>query len=111
VYIDPVFQLIACAAWIGNQLTRLLRLKRSTNFESRATYNLLRSQSLWWATICSISAAALAFVLTYAEFNTCALLAAIIAAVLGRYLFFVSVVPVSMALTFLKTPQAHGAGA
>jgi formate dehydrogenase iron-sulfur subunit len=110
-HVDAVFQLIACGAWISNQLTRLLRLKRSSNFESRATYNLLRSQSLWWGTICSISAAALAAVLAYAGLSTGALIAAITAAVLGRYLFFVSVVPVSMALTFLNTPRAHGAAA
>jgi DMSO reductase anchor subunit len=109
--LNPVFELVTCIAWIANQITRLLRLKQSTNFESRATYNLLRSQSLWWASMCSLACASAVIAFTYIGFNAGALIAAVLAVALARYLFFVSVVPVSMALTFLKAPQAHGAAA
>ena len=99
------------ALWIANHLTKILRLRRSSNFESRAAYNLLRSDALWWIVALSFLAAAMTPLFLAAPMPLLSLFTAVVAVSLGRYLFFVSVVPLSMGLTFIKSPVAGAAHA
>jgi DMSO reductase iron-sulfur subunit len=95
-------------AWIGNQGVRLLRLRASANFESRASFNLLRGERLWWRVALSWMSAAATLLFLAAPLPWMAVLTALSAVLLNRYLFFVSVVPLSMGLTFLrKTTDGH----
>lgn len=92
--------------WISNQALRLYRLRRSKLFEARATFSLLFSSMLRTSTIASFILVALSvLMLTFGHpFFACAMgLAGILFA---RYLFFVSVVPLNMALTFVRTRSA-----
>jgi DMSO reductase iron-sulfur subunit len=97
---------IATAAWLVNQGVRALRLKDSGVFESRATFSLLAGQSFRPHLIGGI---ALALVSALGEAAGHALLAMVCgfaSVLLARYLFFVSVVPLNMALTFVRNrPQ------
>ncbi len=95
-------QAFLAAAWLANQCIRALRLRSSENFESRASFNLLRGEEMSWkfiiAAFCAV-ASAMTLAGGAAWLAVCASVAAVL---LGRYLFFVSVVPLSMALTFLR---------
>ncbi len=102
---------VMAVAWVANQAVRLIRLRASTNFEERATYNHLRGESLWWVVALSWLAALAAPLFSSAPLPFLALGASAAAVMLGRYLFFVSVVPLSMGLTFLKHRPTHGAHA
>ncbi len=97
--------------WIANQATRLFRLRASENFETRACYNHLRGEALWWIVALSWLAALATPLFLYAPLPLLALATSLAAVMLGRYLFFVSVVPLSMGLTFLKHRPAPGAHA
>ena len=99
------------ALWIANQMVRLLRLRQSTSFERRASYNHLRGESLFWISVLSWIAAVVTPIFLAAPLPLCALITASAAVVLARYLFFVSVVPLSMGLTFLSAAPAHGGAA
>lgn len=90
--------------WAANHMVRILRLRSSNNFESRASYNLLRGDALWWVVVLSLLASAATGIFLAAPIPLLALIAAVAAVAMGRYLFFVSVVPLGMALTFLKNP-------
>ena len=96
------------SAWILNSAVRTLRLRRSDNFERRASYNLLRSESLWWKLALSWLAACATVVFLAAPLPLLAFATACAAVLLQRYLFFVSVVPMNMGLTFLGAPSAAG---
>ena len=104
-------QAALAVAWCLNQAVKLIRLRTSTNFESRASYNLMRGESLFWVVALFVLCAAASAVLLNAPMPWLATLTAIAAVVLGRYLFFVSVVPLSMALTFLGGRNNTGAAA
>ena len=102
-----LLQAVLATAWIANQGIRAVRLRASENFEARASYNLLRSEPIWWkfiAALLSAAASAIALATNVSWLAVCTSLAAVL---LGRYLFFVTVVPLSMALTFLKAKPAH----
>jgi formate dehydrogenase iron-sulfur subunit len=90
------------ALWLINQSIRLVRLNRSILFENRASAALLNTTDLRAALILSFglvfSSAVLASV---GNFNL-AFAAAFAGVLLSRYLFFVSVVPLNMALTFTR---------
>lgn len=90
------------ALWAANQIVRLVRLNTSAMFEERATAELLNTQDLRPAVICSFGLAAAAAVLAFCGAFAYAMLAAFAAVLLVRYLFFVSVVPLNMALTFTR---------
>jgi formate dehydrogenase iron-sulfur subunit len=93
---------IFAAIWIANHLIRLVRLNFSSVFEERATAELLNTKNLRTALASSfILAFAAAILPLFGEF-ACALVAAFAAVLLARYLFFVSVVPLNMALTFTR---------
>jgi formate dehydrogenase iron-sulfur subunit len=88
--------------WIANHAARLIRLNRSAIFEHRAAAALLNLPGLRAALIGSFACAA-AVPLAWATANfavACAV--AFVAVLLARYLFFVSVVPLNMALTFTR---------
>ena len=98
-------------AWVLNQSIKLVRLRASSNFESRASYNLMRGEHLFWVVALFVLCATASAVLLNAPLPWLATITAITAVVLGRYLFFVSVVPLSMALTFLGGRHSAGASA
>jgi DMSO reductase anchor subunit len=97
--------------WVANQAVRLFRLRASANFETRASYNHLRGEGLWWVVALSWLAALATPLFLNAPLPPLALATSIAAVMLGRYLFFVSVVPLSMGLTFLKHRPIGGAHA
>jgi DMSO reductase anchor subunit len=97
--------------WGANQLMRAARLRSSPIFEMRASYNLIRGDGLWWVAALAFFSAAVTPLFLSAPLPLLAVLAAVASVMLGRYLFFVSVVPLTMGLTFLKGKSAHGAHA
>ena len=93
---------IVASLWIANHAVRLVRLHFSTLFEERATAELLNTQDLRPAVIASFGLALATGVLAFCGAFAYAALAALAAVLLARYLFFVSVVPLNMALTFTR---------
>jgi formate dehydrogenase iron-sulfur subunit len=88
--------------WIANHAARLIRLHQSAIFEHRAAAALLNLPRHRAALISSFVCAA-AVPLAWVTANSAlACLAASVAVLLARYLFFVSVVPLNMALTFTR---------
>ena len=104
VHSAAIAQLIAVAStlWLANHVVKLLRLRASHNFERRASFNLLRGSHLFWKLAAACLSAVAAAVFAAAPLPWLAAGAAVCAVVLGRYLFFVSVVPLRMGLTFLS---------
>ncbi len=98
---------IVATLWIANHAIRLVRLNLSALFEERATAQLLNTQNLRPAVIGSFGLALATGVLTFCGAFAYAALAAFAAVLLVRYLFFVSVVPLNMALTFTRG-GSHG---
>ncbi|MDP9038605.1 MAG: dimethyl sulfoxide reductase anchor subunit [Acidobacteriota bacterium] len=92
----------AALLWIANQCIRALRLHRSRLYEQRAAASLLLG-GLFCA---STALVALTLVLCFSGFSVVALPFALAGVVVSRYLFFVSVVPLNMALTFVRSVQA-----
>ena len=102
---------VVAVLWIANHLARLVRLRESKNFEMHASYNHMRGEALWWRVALSMMAAVATALFLAAPLPALALVTSVAAVAIGRYLFFVSVVPLSMGLTFLKPNAAHGAHA
>jgi formate dehydrogenase iron-sulfur subunit len=102
---------VAAVLWLLNQIAKVFRLRASLSFERRAAYNLLRGELLSWKVALSWMCAVAAALFSVAPLPWMSLLAAIAAVSLGRYLFFVSVVPLSMGLTFLSKNASHGVAA
>jgi formate dehydrogenase iron-sulfur subunit len=94
----------ACAAalWLANQGVRLLRLNRARLFEKRATASLLNTPKLRALLITSLVFVGASGAFALREQYGFACSAAIAGVLLARYLFFVSVVPLNMALTFVR---------
>jgi DMSO reductase anchor subunit len=100
-----IFSLTA-ALWLANQGIRYVRLAGSARHERRASASLLLSERLRYAFAASfvlVIAASLCAVTGDPAPAACAACAAVLAA---RYLFFVSVVPLNMALTFVREVHA-----
>ena len=97
---------VCMAGWLVNQVLRAYRLRRSTVFESRAAWSLLSGSALWPYAAAStlLLVVTLAFVST--GHNLPALAAGLAAVLVSRYLFFVTVVPLNMALTFVRSRPA-----
>jgi DMSO reductase iron-sulfur subunit len=97
-------RLAVCAAtlWIANHAARLLRLHHAQLFERRATASLLNTPLLRTLLAASFIFVALAAVFASVGQIVLASVAAFIGILLSRYLFFVSVVPLNMALTFVR---------
>jgi DMSO reductase iron-sulfur subunit len=93
---------VASLLWIANHAARLIQLNRSVIFEQRATAALLNLPAQRAVLIGSfVFAAAVPFAWA-ASYSALACAAALLAVLLARYLFFVSVVPLNMALTFTR---------
>jgi len=99
----PLWPVVAAASlWSLNQAIRLVRLKRSAIFEHRAAWALLNLRGVKRVQISSF--ACVAGVMFFASIGqpVIACAAAFGAVLSARYLFFVSVVPLNMALTFTR---------
>ncbi len=103
--------LVCAAAWLVNQALRAWRLHRSTVFESRAAWSLLSGSALLPFTAGSVVLLLITLVCAATLHPLLALAAGFAAVLLSRYLFFVTVVPLSMALTFVRSRPAAGAHA
>ena len=90
------------ALWSLNQVVRRVRLGFSGLFERRASASLLRTESLQAVLFTSFALVALASFFAMAHLDAIAATAGFAAILLARYLFFVSVVPLNMALTFVR---------
>lgn len=88
--------------WMVNHAVRLVRLNVSSVFEERATAELLNTKRLVNALVGSFVMAFAAGVFAFFGGFGYAAIAAFAAVLLARYLFFVSVVPLNMALTFTR---------
>ena len=103
----PIWPLVvACTLWMLNQIFRTVRLHRSALYERRASASLLNSYELRGTFLVSFAFAGLAVVLILADLPFLSLPAAFVAVLSSRYLFFVSVVPLNMALTFVRSVHA-----
>jgi formate dehydrogenase iron-sulfur subunit len=94
--------LFTAALWLTNQVARLIRLNRSSLFERRASATLLNTTDLRAALILTIGLVLGSAVLALIGNPTLSFTASIAGVLLSRYLFFVSVVPLNMALTFTR---------
>ena len=94
--------LLFAALWVINQFVRRIRLSFSPIFERRASATLLGTESLQAVLMSSFVLATLAAFFAFARLDVAAVLAGLAAILLTRYLFFVSVVPLNMALTFVR---------
>jgi formate dehydrogenase iron-sulfur subunit len=97
---------LAAAAWLLNQTVRLYRLRSSSLFEGRAAFSLLSSVALRPYTIASLALVAFSVALVAMGHPLPALGCGWAGVLLARYLFFVSVVPLNMGLTFIRTRHA-----
>ena len=112
VHIWPM-RVVAVAVSCGmmqNLILRILRLSQSSVFELKASAKLL-SSTLAPLLLVRIGLALVAGILLpllshHWAVNALALIFAIAAEVIGRYLFFVSVVPKNIAASFLARPEA-----
>lgn len=95
----------ACAVlfWLINQGIRLLRLNRAQLFEKRAAASLLNTPKLRALLITSLVlvASTVFFAMSSRQYGL-SFCMALVGILLSRYLFFVSVVPLNMALTFVR---------
>ena len=97
---------LCAAAWLLNQAVRIVRLRRSTVFEARAAWALLSGDALWPLAAAGVVAVGLALIAAAVGAMAIALGCALAAVLLSRYLFFVTVVPLNMALTFVRSRPA-----
>jgi formate dehydrogenase iron-sulfur subunit len=93
-------------AWLLNQGIRLYRLRGSALFEARATFSLLSSELLRPRATASFVLVPVSVLILASGHPLPALAVGLAGALLARYLFFVSVVPLNMALTFVRTRSA-----
>ena len=102
---EPVIA-VAAALWIVNCVVRLVRMKRSEIFEQRATARLLGGPLRKELAVAAMTMlAGIGF--TLLGMTPLACVATLFGVLVVRYLFFVSVVPLNMALTFLNQESAH----
>jgi len=97
---------IASTFWMMNHIIRTIRLYRSPLYECRATASLLNTYELRGTFLVSFALAGMAVLLSTAGYPLLAMPAALAAVLSARYLFFVSVVPLNMALTFVRSVHA-----
>lgn len=93
-------------AWLLNQGVRLYRLRASALFEARATFSLLSSETLHRRATASLLLVPVSVLILGFGRPLPALAVGLAGTFLARYLFFVSVVPLNMALTFVRTRAA-----
>ena len=99
----PVYPALWFAVlWFLNQLVRRVRLSCSHLFERRASASLLNTESLQALLFASFALVALAAFFAFARLDSAAVAAGFAGVLMTRYLFFVSVVPLNMALSFVR---------
>jgi formate dehydrogenase iron-sulfur subunit len=91
--------------WMLNHIFRTVVLYHSSLYERRASASLLNTEGLRGTFLVSFAFLGLALFFVLTGQSLLAVLAAFSAVVAARYLFFVSVVPLNMALTYIR--QAH----
>ncbi len=110
VAVQPVHALaitVLCAgAWLLNQAVRAYRMRGSAAFESRAAWSLLAGAGLWPFAVGSVVLLGCALGLAATAHSLGAMVAGLGAVLVSRYLFFVTVVPLNMALTFVRSRPA-----
>jgi hypothetical protein len=92
---------LVAIAWAANHAVRLYRLRTSDGFEERASYSLQTSDQLLPYTLLALFALVSGVIALATGYPITAVIMTWSATLLARYLFFVSVVPLKMALTFL----------
>jgi len=97
---------LGAALWTFNHVVRIVRLHRSEVYEHRAAASLLNTHNLRGTFLVSFAFVGLALLLSIAGQPLLALPAALAGVISARYLFFVSVVPLNMALTFVRSGHA-----
>jgi DMSO reductase anchor subunit len=104
--VPPMLTLAAASAQLLNLVTRFIGLTGSDEFELRATARLLGNdlKSRLILRVALLIAGGIALPLVHLP--EAALLTATAGELLGRYLFFVSVVPRNMAASFLRKEAA-----
>jgi formate dehydrogenase iron-sulfur subunit len=103
----PLFPLILSSAlWMLNHILRTILLHHASVYERRASASLLNTQNLRGVFLVSFAFIGLAVLLSIAGLPLFALPAALAGVLSARYLFFVSVVPLNMALTFVRSVHA-----
>lgn len=95
----------SAAIWSANQVMRVIRLRGSQTYEHRASCSLLNTYRLRGTFLVSFAFVGLAVLLMIAGLPALAVPAVLAGVISARYLFFVSVVPLNMALTFVR--QVH----
>lgn len=105
--LHPWWMALIAGAWLLNQIIRTLRLQASRVFELNATFNHLRGAHLSHLVALAWGSAATAALLLAVQLPILSFVAASVAVLVNRYLFFVAVVPRSMALTFLGATGTH----
>jgi formate dehydrogenase iron-sulfur subunit len=98
--------IVASALWMLNHIVRTICLHHSETYERRACASLINSDSLRGTFLVAFAFVGLAIMLSAAGQSLLALPAAFAGVLAARYLFFVSVVPLNMALTFVRSVHA-----
>jgi len=98
--------IFTAALWMLNQAVRTIRLHRSSTYEHRACVSLINTDGLRGIFLVSFAFVGLAILLSITGQALYALPAALAGIFASRYLFFVSVVPLNMALTFVRPVRA-----
>ncbi len=103
----PLWPLVLFSTlWCLNLVVRTIRLHHASVYERRAAASLLNTPELRGIFLVSFAFIGLAILLSLAGMPTLALPAALAGVISARYLFFVSVVPLNMALTFVRSVHA-----
>ena len=103
----PLWPLILFSAlWGVNHIVRTIRLHHACVYERRAAASLLNTPELRGIFLVSFAFVGLAILLSLIGMPLLALPAALAGVISARYLFFVSVVPLNMALTFVRSVHA-----
>lgn len=106
LHVAPAWIAAAAGAQLLNQLLKLFRLMRSDVFELRASARLLVNDlSLLFLVRLALLVVG-GIVMPMAGYQKTALVVALIGEIVGRYLFFVSVVPRNIAASFLAKEAA-----
>jgi DMSO reductase anchor subunit len=98
--------IVSSTLWMLNHIIRTVRLHHAPVYERRATASLLNTQNLRGVFLVSFAFVGLAILFSLAGMPVLALPTALAGVISARYLFFVSVVPLNMALTFVRVVHA-----
>jgi DMSO reductase iron-sulfur subunit len=94
------------AAWLINLGIKITRLRQSQSFEEKASFTLLSTEGRQAALIAAFALVAAAGAAMLANSFTLGFALAMAGVMMSRYLFFVSVVPLNMALTYVRRHAA-----